>query len=600
MAEPPQEPRGRRGVFPVLAALLVGLVLASLGIGWGLPDADHVQSYHGGESRAVGVAQQMDWTRGDLEPRWRGEPFFRWGSHALYAFHGAQWLASVAGLLEVGGEPATWTRRDVAHGHLVSRWVSVAYAVGTIALIAWIGRFAFGRDRRGEVGTWAALATALCPLLAYEARFATSNTCLTFWCTAAVGLLIRASRRGTAGAFAGAGVAVGLAVGAKLSALALGAPAAIAALLAAVTRDGSAREGSAREGSAHEGSIGASVRVLAVAAVALVVGGLAGFLAVTPYALVHPEVFWEHAVAEVLEHSREGHGLVFSGTGNGFAYLAFVNLPVSLSHPLWVAGALGFATLASVGLARGTVPDRAPALIAAVWIGANLFVLGRAEVRYPRYLMPVCPFLALAAAYLLHRLREKAPPPAGPALVAVGVLTLAWAGLQTLANVLPFTRPDPKDQALAWFDAEVPAGTSVAFLKRPSHLTPPIHPLAGDPFGTGDDPRVARRADYRWVFLDARPDALAAERPDLVVVNELEVRAELRVDPADLADDPRLARRAEGVRALWAALQRDYAPPERSFENEARLGPLSFAWCSRVRGWAAATQRIDAYRRRAP
>lgn len=560
--------------------LLVALALCTHGLEWGLPSPDHYASYHGGESRAVGVALQMDATRGELEPRWRGEPFFKWGSHALYAFHAAFLPAGWSGALELGREPHEWTRSAFATAHRLARWVSVAYTVGTVALVLVLGTAWFGRRAGALAGLW----TASAALLPYEAHFATSNPCLTFWCVAAVGLCVRAGRTPRPGAFVLAGAACGLAVGAKLSALALGLPA-LAAVVAAARAGG------------RDGALGRGAR-LALAGTA---GAVVGFAAVTPYALVHPGAFREQAVAEVLEHSSEGHGLVFEGTGNGWLHLLLVNLPTGLGWPLWALSVAALAlSTARVARRGGTRGERWPELACLLWIAGNVAVLGRAEVRYLRYLMPVVPFLALLAGAWSDRALSRASrvPRAvlAIALALASVATLVYAA----ASVDPFARPDPKDRVLAWFDENVPPGTRVGLLKRPSHLTAPIYPDAADPFGGGE--ALGARVRPGWdVVLVEDADDLARLAPELVVVNELEVRAERRLGPdPGLALDPRWLARLRGTLAALEALERDYelaAPP---FESRYRLGPLDLSDPDPPRGWDAATQEIRVHRRRAP
>jgi 4-amino-4-deoxy-L-arabinose transferase-like glycosyltransferase len=561
----------------VLAAILaLGLALAGFGVDWGLPSHSHYQSYHGGESRAVGIALQMDLSRLELEPRWRGKPFFRWGSHALYAFHIALWTADLLGALEVGGQAGDWSVEQFARAHWIARSVSVAYTLGTIALVF----AAAGRWYGWWTGAAAGLFTALCPLLAYQARFATSDPCLTFWCTAALLLCVRAATR-SARHVAIAGAAIGLAVGAKLSALPL-----LALGLCTVCWGGTPRSAWLARSLALSGGI------------------LGGFFLCTPYALVHPREFFAQALSEVVEHSQAGHGLVFADTGNGIAYLLLVNLPVALYWPLWglcLCGA-GLALARSVRALRAAGardPARIGEALCILWIALMGLALAQAQVRYVRYLMPICPFLCLLAAMALRQLLGRAAPRA----VWLALLALVPTGLYSAAHVAPFGRTDPKDLAYDWFCAHVEPGASVGFLKRPSHLTPPLYPEATVP---GSDSEIGGSAPlgdtcanrYSTIVLGGDPRSLQAAQPDYVVVNTLEVREELRLDPRSETVDPELAALAASVRVLWADVQAGYELASDPFRNEARLLGLDFSWETPPRGWIAATQEIRIYRRK--
>ena len=575
-------PGSRRARWILPLVLLLALAARVFGIGWGLPAETHRDlSYHGGEWRAVSIAMTMAESL-DLEPIWKGEPYFHWGSHYLYAACGAELVARAVGYLDYEGPASGWSAEAFARGHVVARLVSALYSAATVLLVYLMGRAWYGRG----AGLLAAALCALCPLLAYTARFASVNACTMFWCTATLALQCRAARRGGPGGFLVAGLAVGLAVAAKLSALPLLATGFLAAGLGALRSSPSGLPAGRLAG-----WIGVQMA-----------GALAGFALASPYAFLRWSQFAQQALRELFHHSLVGHGLVFESTGNGLVYLVWRNLLPGLGWSMWALCLLGLAW-AAVELSRAARPGLrarldSPVLLGAAlglaWIAINAVGLSIANTRFLRYLMPLVPILCLFAARLAVRLAEPSRP--APLRMAVRVavaLVLVHTSVYLVAQLAPFSRPDPRDRAVEWFAENVPAGSGIGLVKRPSHLHPPLQGA----FRAGVLPR------YRFLMLDGDPERLLADSPDYVVLNPMDIQEELRLgrllerDP-DALDEESVLARVRDVVTFWDLLQERYEMAAGPWKNRVRLLGLSFEWDDPPRGWSAATQEIGIWRRK--
>jgi 4-amino-4-deoxy-L-arabinose transferase-like glycosyltransferase len=125
----------------------------------------------------------------------------------------------------------------------------------------------------------------------------------------------------------------------------------------------------------------------------------------------------------------------------------------------WVAGIPGGLGLALRTRLRPASPRDALALLCALWAVAGYVVMGAAATRYPHYVLPVVPPLAVLAALFLDRLIDEGPR-AHLAGIAAGVaaLLVTGAGLagapRRLADLFTY---DPRRAWPAALDATGPA-----------------------------------------------------------------------------------------------------------------------------------------------
>jgi hypothetical protein len=480
-------PRRRPGRKPRLDRLDLGLVAGALlvrlpGLPWGLPDPTHFFSWHPDEFEIAGRAIRILNT-GDLHPE-----FFNYGSVMLYLTALLAWPAKALGL--VGTVTGT---------HVVGRLVAIACGALAVPVVRRIARRA-GLDRAGAL--LAAGFVALAPGLVLHSAWATVDVPATFFAALALLFALRALDGAALRPFVLAGAMAGLAAGTKYNVgLVLVAPLVAAGLAPAAGR---------------------RLRLVVASGGA----ALGAFLLSTPYALIDFAAFRRDLGYELFVHSREGHLDIFEGTGPGWTYHLLSNLPYALGVPLLLLALAGTGRM----LAR-----RRPADVVLLSFGLGYFALiGFSEVRFLRYVLPIVPVLAVAAAEAVATLRARSAPAAG---VAAGV-ALTWCALLTAQQAAALLAPDPRRAAADWMMEHVPSGAIVALTHEPWFFTPPITPWNGGARSRSRfDADPAAPGGWRLGVIEDRDRGrLLSIAPEWVVRSEFEWREGERLrDPAAAA-----------------------------------------------------------------
>jgi 4-amino-4-deoxy-L-arabinose transferase-like glycosyltransferase len=536
----------------VLLVLGLAVGLRAVGLEWGLPTAGRDYPYHPDEPVVALATLQIDLAAGRLTPG-----MYNYGSLCLFLDRLAVDLAAGAGWL--GASPASTS--PVAHTLsaviLVGRWLSVLLGVLTVAVIAALGRRLYG----APVGVMAAMLLALAPLHLAQGHYNTVDVPAAFWTTLCLLAGAAALERPNAGIFAAAGACAGLAASTKYNAgLVLLAP---FYALAIIWRDPRWRP---------QGRFGALVSVPAAA--------LAAFLLTTPGVFRDPAAFQRDFFYEVW-HSGAGHGLVFVHTPPAWWYHLTRSLPDGLGLPL---------TLAVVaGVAAAVARRRAADGLLLSFILPYCLLIGTAQVKFARYLLPILPALLLLAARLLaeggwgpagkeeKEAADRARPPRSFLLShswivgirsAATLIVLLWTGGYAVAMAAVFARPDPRDQAAAWVAGQRREGELVGLLGEPWFYSPPLAPSLGC---THILAPVCGGVPPAWIVAPGtRRGALSSQQldrwqPVYLLASEFEY-----------GDSLRLREETGHTDATLALL--DYLPGRyvlaHTFRNRPRLGPL--------------------------
>lgn len=234
-----------------------------------------------------------------------------------------------------------------------------------------------------------------------------------------------------------------------------------------------------------------------------------------PGILVNPAGFWHDFTFE-LAKSREGMGLLFVETGNGWLYHLNSSMRFGLGIPLLLPclGGLGFA------LVRRTRQDR----LLLAFVVPYYLLIGWAQVRFLRYIIPLLPALFVLAARLVAEPWQLAWVRRVGVVVsyAVAVATL----LTTLAMDRLFTLTPPQDQAYEWIQANVARESSIGFVTAPWYYTPPFSRKFTAPAIGKQHARFAREVtdheirppdDTEW-----DPAVLQPTPPSYFVVSDIE------------------------------------------------------------------------------
>ena len=474
---------------------------------------------HPDERFVVGVAESLRWPD-RLDPL-STAPGFAYGHVLPYL------LAAVAGL---GGCVGVGVDALV-----IGRVLAALFDVGTVALT-----FALGRRVYGEwAGLLAAGFVSLMVVHVQQAHFYTPDVPLAFFSAGALILTARLAERGRALDGLLAGVWAGLALGTKFSAALLVFPLGAACVVA----PGKPRRGW-RPG-------------LAIAA-----GALAAFALTNPFALISFPAFWRN-VAEQAALARGALDVAYTRQFHGtwpYVYPVVQQLRWGMG---WSLGLAAFGGLASaVGRAVREPPRRAEWVMLA-WAVPFLAFNGALYVKFPRYLLPLTPVLAIYGARLLlqiwHRTGLCLRVFTCRLLIRNLLIAFVLAGsvLRCLAflNLYRFTHPWLA--ASRWFAVHVPRGAVIAVEQWD-------HPLPVD--ATGYDVRELP------IFDEDRPEKWSVMEETLAAAEYVVVAS--RRGYATLARWPeRYPRTAAYYRRLFQG-ELGFEPVA-CFGRYPRLGPLA-------------------------
>lgn len=281
---------------------------------------------------------------------------------------------------------------------------------------------------------------------------------------------------------------------------------------------------------------------------------LIGFIFATPGVLLETQTFWTGFTYE-LQHTAHGHGIVFADTPSGFVY-HIGNLIDSL-------GLLPF-FLGLAGIAFAIAKKQRWMIAFFIFVFAYYVLIGRAEVKFVRYVFPLVPFFILGAAFLVSELVKGVTWKK-----ATGLFLLLATAFGIRAQVGPITltqlmaQKDPRDQAATWLQEAHP-GESVGFVTDPWFYSPPIFPNSGL---LGAENRLEAMKleslnSIRYVRTDgSRIDwdrgLIEIAKPDLIVFSSFEFIDNDRVNQPDFSNFlPLLFQNYDLVAVFWGPTPR--------------------------------------------
>lgn len=465
----------RRDLLPLVAILTIAAALRLWRLGQGLPDFVE-------EALPLRHALEMGgWQANpDLNPR-----FFSYPSLVIYLqlllVRGQIVLGTLTGALASPADFWTLFQADPTRPVMLARGLGV---LADLAAAAGAWRLA-GRLRPGA-GPVAALAVAASAVMIRTSRLVQVDPFLAAGVVWAVERLVAWQQTGGRGRLAAAVVLIGLAAGAKYQGALLVAPLAWALW----SRDGAR-----------------GLRRWPLLALA----SLAVFVVTTPYAVLDLDAF-RAGLGFERAHMAAGHLGSRDQTGLGFAALA-------LARDLGPVALLGVLGLAWPWLRRRAGLDpRVVTTVALAWLVLATAV-ATARMEAERYLVPLIPLLATAAALPLADLGSRFARRWAPAaLAAVALAPLVFQGLGVAAAGHDHTQL----QARRWVEANLDPARSVVVLE-------PYTARLRNPF---DDAKLAGHPAWAQASEAARQRYLAGPR-HLAVELPLLVSGEVTVAAAD-------------------------------------------------------------------
>jgi hypothetical protein len=433
------EPEKRRAVLLGAGAFVFALLVRLIGIGWGLPSEQRYQSLHPDEPVIYLYSQQIEPAKLDFAPG-----FYNYGTLYLTVLRVAGDVVEAYSGPTEDSEAGFWL--SVGSVHMAGRLLSALAGAGTVWLV-----FLMLWPRAGQAGAlFGAAAMALAPGHVVHSRFETVDVLATFFLAASLYFSLRlvAGEDRPLRLAVWAGVFAGLSAGTKYT----GILALVALLVVAlvVRRDVALK------------LIGASL-----------LSSLLVFFLVTPGALVETGAFVRDFKYE-MTHTQIGHGLVFAGTPSGFLY-HLQNLSLALG---------GFATLlGAFGLVRAAWKRHSWAFALLAFGLAYYVLIGRAEVKFLRYVFPLLPVLCVGFGWLMARALQAFHDDLRPMKLAtrglagvLGVLGLAAAARYSALYSIWMSQEDVRDEVARELRDESDEGTTVGLPSDPWFYTPPFYP----------------------------------------------------------------------------------------------------------------------------
>lgn len=528
-----RSPSPRHGLLLGAAVFLFALVIRLVGIGWGLPNDEHWQSLHPDEPIVWIYSQQVNPAQFDFDPG-----FYNYGTLYLSMLRVATDATQA-----YGGGPKDRSEKEmwmaIGRYHLAGRAMSAVAGAAT----AWVVVALLWR-RAGLLGAGlGGLALALAPGHTVHSRFQTVDVLSALFVALALLLAVRMVEQegepkrwlGIDRYAIGAGAMAGLAAGTKY--------AGVLVLLGVFVAVGLATRG-------RDGAKPALTMLTALGATGMT------FFLTTPGALTHLSTFLRDFRYE-MAHTATGHGLVFAGTTSGFVY-HLANLSSGMTVLVALAGLIG------LGWAAGR---REPwALIGLAFAVAYYVLIGRAEVKFFRYVIPLLPVLALGFGWLVS-VAHREMGMRGKLLVGFLVIALGGALSSTVRSIHFMTTIDPRVEAARYIREQAPKGT-VGLVSDPWYWSATLYPQVAlprsTPFALRDQlmrqagpPRVLR-------YIPAQPEErfdwdtrLLDENPDFVVYSSFESADLNRIRRLNL---PGFQLQVERFNAFMARLEREYEP----------------------------------------
>ncbi len=421
----------RRGVLLALGLIvIVAGALRFWGLGFGLP---HTQA-RPDETHIIEAARTM--LSGKM-PRFYDYPWLYISTLSVLYLGYFVWGAATGAFHSLSDMVASWPT-EWAPFFLISRAMAATFGTATVLVVFRIGRRLWG----DTTALLAALFMALAFIHARDSHFGTTDTALTFFIVASVGVLIDAHRSGRQWQFVVAGLLGGLGAATKYNAVLLLAPIVGSYGLHVMLADGKLK--AARD-----------PRLFTYGIPYLLAFGVG-----IPFVVLDYQNF---AIAmKELQSSMTG-GDPRLHLENGWIHHLVNSMRYRLGLPLLVAGLAGAALLAL------RTPGVAVLLLA--FPVAYYSVAGGLRNLFFRYTIPIVPFLCLTAAYIVWQAAVWLGARPGvarwhravtvAALVVLGAIVIGPSALNLWRFDRIVSRTDNRVVVAEWFEQHVPAGSSV-------------------------------------------------------------------------------------------------------------------------------------------
>ncbi|MCJ7667549.1 MAG: glycosyltransferase family 39 protein [Anaerolineae bacterium] len=412
----------RKEGLAVASILLLAGIARFYALDFGLPYLRHPD-----ESKTILHALRF-WS-GDLNPH-----FFIWPAFNFYMVSGLYGLLYLFGLLRGTFHSTSDLLVSFSSGptpfYLMGRILAASLGTATVGLVYLLGKRAYS----AATGLIGALFMAFAPLHVEESHYALLDVPCTFFILLSSIFILSVLIKGRRQDYLLAGFLAGLATAVKYNALFLILPFILAQF-----------QGSWSRGKSAKGMFLDTNIYLGLASMAL------GFFLGSPYTILD----WRHSWLELaMLSSRVSSGthLGFEDIGSGWIYHLTVNLRDGLGLSLLVVALLGVCYASY----RHKDVDKVLVSFPLVYYA----IIGSSRVVFPRYVLPLLPFLLLLGAEVVVEgtsrfLRGSAR---SYALTGISLALVAMPAFRVTIEDYALTLHDTRTTAYEWVEANIPKG----------------------------------------------------------------------------------------------------------------------------------------------
>lgn len=428
-----------RDRMTLLSILLIALIARIWGISYGFPNTESVPD----ESTVVNIAVKFG--TGDLNPRYFLYPtlymyslFVLFGGYFIIGFITGRYTDLYSFSAEFVYDPTNF--------YLIGRFYSVI--LGTVTVLAVYVLVARNFDRR--YANIAALYMGLSYLSVRESHFAKTDSLMVFLVVCSTIFVIEIFRGGKGRMYIAAGFISGLAVSAKYTAVFLLPALFIAHLLRTY----------------ESGFCWRKLFFDRYLILAMLISVFAFFLG-TPYAVLDATTFITHGMRQ----------FVVAGSEKVFPYID-IGWWYHLRFSLFYGLGPGIISMALIGLVVGG--RKHPELVLVVFSFAIIYyiVVGSAQAVFTRYMLPIVPFVCVAAGIGTGFLVDKLGSTTKNSFVRAGLLlgitgaTVVPSALRVVQFNSLIAQRDTRNLALEWVMENVPAKSTFYQVGDRSALLP--------------------------------------------------------------------------------------------------------------------------------
>lgn len=411
----------------ILIIVIIGILLRIWGINFGLPYQFH-------QDEPIIVNHALAYGTGDLNPHFFIIPPL--SSYILFVFYVVYFLAlNLCGVCKGVEAFSAGFFRDPTPFYLIGRFV--LGALPSFLSIYLIYRLA-SRFFSKKVALYAALIMAVTFLNVINAHYAYTDNLLVFFVLIAYILMTRLINSPKRANYVLVGISVGLAIATKYNAILLTAP----FLIAHIINSDKDNRGNP-----------INLNLIIFAGVAIFT-----FIVSNPYSVLDGRFFLES-----LTHKIRGG---YWGFSHHISYSLFEGMG-GASTILGIIGLIGFLK-----------KDFKKAIFLISFPALFYIHLVFKSQPFPRYVLPVIPFLAIGLAFLMFELYEKVKTkPLKMAIMVVSLVLVIPTTAKSIKAGMLFTSKDTRVEAKEWIEKNIPAGARIALAH--TFFSPPLEQTTG-------------------------------------------------------------------------------------------------------------------------